>query len=506
MAPEQIEAFLNPELWGKVSARADVYSLGLVLRELLTGQMPELPDQKLTPARAMRRVLDRRPLLETNVRRINPRIPHALGAIVTKCLTVSPDDRYRDAHALAQDLERFLSHQPLLHATNPSGRERLTNWGRRHRWVLLSATAMILLGILLRKPIKDQFLPPVESLPVFQNAVGFVDEEKPDDATSALEPLVGDYPDDPLARSYLAFAFDLQRKTTEASAELTRALSTPARIRKLLDWGSGHPKIAVHLESLAESAIKDGDSKLVADVLDEGDEEVYFDAMLKYYEVAKQALDIVERLGRNSLKTQTLIAKVEEFYGDYRGAFDRLSRSLDAAKVESGPLYAPDNSLSAEDLLACHIARCRVAVRWIAPSHKERPFSEPKATLEFLKKVQEEDLKPTENFLKTRERLFIHSGVKEYEVLQNKLRLMLARGEIEIDLGIMPSAGEHLQTARKTMKELGLAAETCRFPAPKMKKTRKRLDAALSRVSTREVDSPVGANSGSHRAKTDSKG
>ena len=49
MAPEQIEAFLNPELWGKVGARADVYSLGLVLRELLTGQVPELPDDTLPP-------------------------------------------------------------------------------------------------------------------------------------------------------------------------------------------------------------------------------------------------------------------------------------------------------------------------------------------------------------------------------------------------------------------------------------------------------------------------
>ena len=43
MAPEQIEAFLDPELWGKVGARADIYSLGLVLRELLTGQAPDLP-------------------------------------------------------------------------------------------------------------------------------------------------------------------------------------------------------------------------------------------------------------------------------------------------------------------------------------------------------------------------------------------------------------------------------------------------------------------------------
>ncbi len=505
MAPEQIEAFLNPSLWGKVSARADVYSLGLVLRELLTGQMPELPDQKLSPARAMRQVLDRRPFLETKVRRINPRVSHALEAIVAKCLAVAPDDRYRDAQALAQDLERFLSHQPLLHATNSSSRERLTNWGRRHCWILLSATAnLILLGVLLRKPIMDQFLVPVESLPVFQAAVDVVDTAEPDGATLAaptLEPLLRDYADDPRVRSYLAFAFDLQRDTTEAGVHLAKAVSTPDGIRKLLDWGTDHPRIAKYLVHLAEAAIKDGENKLVADVLDE--EDVYFDARRKDYEVANQALIIVERLGRNSLKTQTLIAKVEEFYGDYGGAFDRLSRSLDAAKVESGPLDVPE-SVYLEDLLACHVLRCRVAVRWVVPLRNDSPFSEPRPALEFLKRIEEEDLKFSENFVKTRDRRLLHSAVKEYEVLQNKLRLMLARGEIEIGLDIMPSASDHLKIAEKTISKLCNAAEKCGFPAPKMRKTSQRLDAALGRVRTREVDSPVGANPSSHRVKRDS--
>ncbi len=506
MAPEQIEAFLNPALWGKVSARADVYSLGLVLRELLTGQMPELPDEKLSPARTMRKVLDRRPLLETKVRRINPRVPHALEAVVTKCLAVSPDDRYRDAQAFAQDLERFLSHQPLLHATNPSGRERLNNWGRRHRWIFLSATAnLVLLGILLRKPIMDHFLPPVESLPVFLEAVDVVDNEEPDGAAlaiPALERLLRDYPDDPRVRSYLAFAFDRWRQTWEAGDQLTIALSTPHGIRRLLDWGAHHPKIAQYLVHLAEAAINDGEYKLVADVLDENDEIVYFDSRRRHYEVAKQALDIVERLGSHSLKTQTLIAKVEEFYGDYGGAFGRLTRSLEAAKLESVPPDVPE-SVYVEDLLACHVLRCRVAVRWIAPSRDESLFSEPRATLEFLKKVEEEDSKFSENYLKTRDRRLVHSAVKEYEVLKNKLKLMLARGEIEIDLVIMPAAAEHLKIAEQAKSDLGKAAEKCGFPAPKMRKTIQRLDAALGRAPTREPGPPVSANPSYQPAKTD---
>src|SRR5262249_7412683 len=97
MAPEQIEAFLNPDLWGKVGARADIYSLGLVLRELLTGQAPDLPAETLSPDRAMRVLLDRRPLLDVSVRRANPAIPHALEAIVAKCLAVSLADPYAES-------------------------------------------------------------------------------------------------------------------------------------------------------------------------------------------------------------------------------------------------------------------------------------------------------------------------------------------------------------------------------------------------------------------------
>ena len=100
MAPEQIEAFLNPELWGKVGAGADIYSLGLVLRELLTGQGPSCPARGSRRHARLRDLLDRRPLLDVSVRRFNPAIPHALEAIVAKCLALLADDRYPDAGSL----------------------------------------------------------------------------------------------------------------------------------------------------------------------------------------------------------------------------------------------------------------------------------------------------------------------------------------------------------------------------------------------------------------------
>ena len=81
MAPEQIRAFLDPELWSSVGTRADIYSLGLVLRELLTGQMPDLPQKGLPAARAMNDLLDRRPQFDVGeVRQFNPAVPRSLGS------------------------------------------------------------------------------------------------------------------------------------------------------------------------------------------------------------------------------------------------------------------------------------------------------------------------------------------------------------------------------------------------------------------------------------------
>jgi len=145
MAPEQLAAFLDPEGWGGVAAPADIYSLGLLLRELLTGRRPESPDPTAPLPRAIGDLLDRRATGVPSARTDNPDVPYALEAILAQCLAFRPEDRYSSAKALAEDLERFVSRRPLVEAVNPSKRERILDFASRWR---LGRVAALSVGIL----------------------------------------------------------------------------------------------------------------------------------------------------------------------------------------------------------------------------------------------------------------------------------------------------------------------------------------------------------------------
>ena len=145
MAPEQLGAFLDPDRLGEISPAADLYALGLVLIELLTGRGPEGPDPDLPLPRAIAELQDRRLGPIPSARSMNPTVPFALDAIAAKCLAPQPADRYRSAEALAGDLARFLDRRPALVAPNPSRAERLRHFVRRHRaWL---AGGLVLAGM-----------------------------------------------------------------------------------------------------------------------------------------------------------------------------------------------------------------------------------------------------------------------------------------------------------------------------------------------------------------------
>jgi serine/threonine protein kinase len=119
----------------------DVYSLGAILYELLTGQPPFLG---VTILDTLSMIRERDP---SSPRLLQPGIPRDLETICLKCLSKSPQARYRTAAELADDLRRHLSGVPIR-ARRPSPLERLSRWARRSPAIALLSAGLLLTGVL----------------------------------------------------------------------------------------------------------------------------------------------------------------------------------------------------------------------------------------------------------------------------------------------------------------------------------------------------------------------
>src|SRR2546421_5954093 len=134
MAPEQ--AVGNN---AAVSSNTDVYGLGAVLYQLLTGQPPFAGG---TTYETIKLLLDTEP---RQPRLLNPKIDRDLSTICLKCLEKHPERRYPSALALAEDLERWLKHEPIQ-ARRTGVLTRARKWVRRKPTSALLAACLVVIA------------------------------------------------------------------------------------------------------------------------------------------------------------------------------------------------------------------------------------------------------------------------------------------------------------------------------------------------------------------------
>jgi tRNA A-37 threonylcarbamoyl transferase component Bud32 len=135
MPPEQAAGRV-----GDIGPASDVYSLGAMLYELLTGRPPF---RGTTAMATLYEVMEAEPVAP---RRLKADIPPDLETICLKCLEKSPSSRYPTARALAEELDRFLKGEPIQ-ARPASAVRKTVSWARRHPGALAVSTALVMVTL-----------------------------------------------------------------------------------------------------------------------------------------------------------------------------------------------------------------------------------------------------------------------------------------------------------------------------------------------------------------------
>jgi serine/threonine-protein kinase len=153
MAPEQTTG--RPD---QITAASDIWALGVILYELLTGTWPFAGQSREQLLHDIQNSTPPRP------RSLRAKVPRDLETICLKCLEKEPARRYASAGALADDLVRWLAGEPIV-ARRTAWSRRLWRTARRHP--LISATTVLLVLVSVAVPVWRHFTDP--NLPLYED-------------------------------------------------------------------------------------------------------------------------------------------------------------------------------------------------------------------------------------------------------------------------------------------------------------------------------------------------
>jgi tetratricopeptide (TPR) repeat protein len=372
MAPEQCTA-------GQTDVRTDVYALGAVMYELLTGSTPFNGRNTVEIYEA---IVNQDPI---QPRQLNVRIPPDLELIVLKALNKSPRDRYATAAAMATDLRRFMAGEPVS-AKNLSVARRTMLKARRHRGKLAVASvalaALAVAGVLVSRSARQErdFARMLSEVDRFVQSGDFVEGSRRLGEAAVLKPedaRVGPRRDALRALIQGAIAAAESRlqegRPREATALVGRVLAADpneARARQVM--GRAQATLAAQADALREvTQLLDTARARITECTDSVKLPPGLYDEAKVAETGRQAREALARvLARGEAidpasraQAQTFLGRLELLEGDADASAEAYGRAIEVEP--SGPAhYGRGNA---------HVARYRQERAMLAVREKDLP-------------------------------------------------------------------------------------------------------------------------------------